>query len=142
MSRRGLGIAIGLALTASAACAAQTPQAGPGAPPVASDADSAAVAPDGDTPPDHPTLVVCATILGTMSNAILEGRATGDRAAIQAAYDAYRRKAAAVMGDDGSRQAIGSSYAFYDSLTPAQLTAASAMCIAAVDADFKEADWW
>lgn len=135
MTRPAPAIAAALALTASAACAAQTPPVGPAAVP-------AVAAPDGDTPPDHPTLVVCATILGTMGNAIREGRATGDGAKIQAAYDAYRRKAAAVMGDDGSRQAIGSSYAFYDSLTPAQLAAASAMCIKAVDRDFAEADWW
>lgn len=138
MSRPGLAIATTFALTASASCGAQTPPVGP----TASATAAPTIAADGDTPPDHPTLVICATILGTMSNAILQGRATGDRAAIQAAYDAYRRKAAAVMGEDGSRQAIGSSYAFYDSLTPAQLTAASAMCIAAVDRDFKEDDWW
>lgn len=101
-----------------------------------------AAAPDGDTPPDHPTLVVCATILGTMSNAILEGRATGDRTAIREGYDAYRRKAAEAMGAVESRQAIGSSYAFYDSLTATQLSAASAMCLAAVDRPVTEDDWW
>jgi len=101
-----------------------------------------AAAPGGDTPPERPTLVVCAVILGTMSNAMLEGRAGGDRAAVLEGYAAYGRKAAAAMGDVGSRQAIGSSYAFYDSLTPAQLTAASDMCLKAVDRDFAEEDWW
>ena len=101
-----------------------------------------AVAPDGDTPPQRPTLVVCTTILGTMSNAIREGRAKGDHAAVLEGYAAYGRMAAEVMGDEGSRQAIGSSYAFYDSLTPAQLAAASDMCLAAVDGEFSEDDWW
>jgi hypothetical protein len=132
VNRRGLAVAAALMLTAPAACAAQQPPAAP--PPTA--------APDGDTPPDHPTLVVCTTILGTMSNAILEGRATGDRAAVLAGYAAYGRKAADAMGDVESRQAIGSSYAFYDSLTPNQLTAAADMCLKAVDRDFAEDDWW
>lgn len=101
-----------------------------------------AVAADGDAPPERPTLVVCATILGTMSNAIREGRARGDHAAVLAGYAAYGQMAASAMGDVGSRQAIGSSYAFYDSLTPAQLSAASDMCLAAVDGDFGEDDWW
>ena len=101
-----------------------------------------AIAPDGDAPPQRPTLVVCTTILGTMGNAIREGRAKGDLAAVLEGYAAYGRRAAEAMGDVGSRQAIGSSYAFYDSLTPAQLAAASEMCLAAVDADFTEADWW
>lgn len=134
MTRRGLGIAAALALTASAACAAQQS-------PVPA-AAAAMTAPDGDAPPERPTLVVCATILGTMSNAILEGRVTGDRAAVLEGYAAYGRKAAAALGDVESRQAIGSSYAFYDSLTPAQLTAASAMCLQAVDRTFGEDDWW
>jgi hypothetical protein len=132
VSRRGLAVAAALMLTGPAACAAQEP---PAAPP-------RVTAPDGDTPPDHPTLVVCATILGTMSNAILEGRATGDRTAIRAAYEAYGRKAAEAMGEVESRQAIGSSYAFYDSLTPDQLAAAAEMCLKAVDRDFPEDDWW
>ena len=132
MSRRGLAVAAALMLTAPAACAAQEP---PVAPPPAA-------APDGDTPPDHPTLVVCTTILGTLSNAILEGRATGDRAAVLAGYAAYGRKAAEAMGDVESRQAIGSSYAFYDSLTAEQLSAAAEMCLEAVDRDFAEDDWW
>ena len=135
MNRRAPAIAAALALTASAACAAQEP---PAAPPTA----RSVVAPDGDTPPDRPTLVVCTTILGTMSNAIREGRATGDHAAVLAGYAAYGRKAADAMGDVESRQAIGSSYAFYDSLTPAQLSAASEMCLKAVDGDFAEDDWW
>lgn len=101
-----------------------------------------AIAADGDARPERPTLVVCATILGTMSNAIREGRAKGDPATVQAGYAAYGRMAAEVMGDVGSRQAIGSSYAFYDSLTPAQLSASSDMCLAAVDRDFGEDDWW
>ncbi|CAN7221569.1 hypothetical protein [Brevundimonas sp. LjRoot202] len=126
--RRGRAAAGLLLALAVAACA---PPAG-----------LAAVAPDGDAPPDRPTLVVCTTILGTMSNAIREGRATGDHAAVRAGYAAYGRMAAKVMGDEGSRQAIGSSYAFYDSLTPAQLSAASDMCLAAVDRDFSEDDWW
>jgi hypothetical protein len=132
VNRRGLAVAAALMLTAPAACAAQQP---PPVPPPAA-------APDGDTPPDHPTLVVCTTILGTLSNAILEGRATGDRAAVLAGYAAYGRKAADAMGDVESRQAIGSSYAFYDSLTPNQLTAAAEMCLKAVDRDFAEDDWW
>jgi hypothetical protein len=132
---RALLIAAILALAASAACAAQDP-------PAAEPAVDVTPAPDGDTPPDHPTLVVCATILGTMSNAILEGRATGDRTAIRTAYEAYGRKAAEAMGEVESRQAIGSSYAFYDSLTPGQLAAASDMCLKAVDRAFAEDDWW
>lgn len=132
MNRRGLAVAAALMLTAPAACAAQQPPAAP--PPTA--------APDGDTPPDHPTLVVCTTILGTTSNAMLEGRATGDRAAVLAGYAAYGRKAADALGEVESRQAIGSSYAFYDSLTPDQLTAAADMCLKAVDRDFAEDDWW
>lgn len=131
MNRRGAAIAAALALTASAACAAQEPPAA-----------LTMAAPDGDAPPDRPTLVVCATILGTMSNAIREGRTTGDHAAVLAGHAAYGRKAAEVMGDVGSRQAIGSSYAFYDSLTPAQLSAASEMCLKAVDGPFAEDDWW
>ena len=127
MNRRGPAIAAALALTASAACAAQEPPA---------------AALDGDTPPERPTLVVCTTILGTMSNAIREDRAEGDHAAVLAGYAAYGRKAADAMGDVDSRQAIGSSYAFYDSLTPAQLSAASDMCLKAVDGDFAEDDWW
>jgi len=126
--RRGRAAAGLLLAMAVAACA---PPAG-----------LAAVALDGDAPPDRPTLVVCTTILGTMSNAIREGRATGDHAAVLAGYAAYGRMAAEVMGEEGSRQAIGSSYAFYDSLTPAQLSAASDMCLAAVDRDFSEDDWW
>ena len=128
MNRRGAALA---AVLAVAACAAPEPPARP-----------TSAAPDGDTPPERPTLVVCATILGTMSNAIREGRATGDHAAVLAGYAAYGRKAAEVMGDEGSRQAVGSSYAFYDSLTPAQLSAASDMCLAAVDREFAEDDWW
>ena len=139
MNRRGPAIAAALALTASAACAAQEP---PASPPASPPAARTIVAPDGDAPPDRPTLVVCTTILGTMSNAIREGRAKGDLAAVLEGYAAYGRRAAEAMGDVGSRQAIGSSYAFYDSLTPAQLAAASEMCLAAVDADFTEADWW
>lgn len=140
MNRRGTAIAAALALTASTACAAQEPPVSPPAARtgVAPDGD----APDGDAPPDRPTLVVCTTILGTMSNAIREGRAAGDHAAVLAGYAAYGRKAAAVMGEVESRQAIGSSYAFYDSLTPAQLSAASDMCLAAVDGEFSEDDWW
>jgi len=130
--RPGLAVAAALTLTA-AACAAQEPPAAPAGPVVAA---------DGDTPPDRPTLVVCTTILGTMSNAMLEGRATGDRAAVLAGYAAYGRKAAAALGDVESRQAIGSSYAFYDSLTPGQLAAAADMCLRAVDRDFAEDDWW
>lgn len=137
MSRRGLAVAAALMLTRPAACAAQEPPAAP-APMAAPDR----AAPDGDTPPDHPTLVVCTTILGTMSNALLEGRATGDRAAVLAGYAAYGRKAAEAMGDVESRQAIGSSYAFYDSLTPGQLAAAADMCLKAVDRPFGEDDWW
>jgi len=128
MNRRGAALA---AVLAVAACAAPEPPARP-----------TSAAPDGDTPPERPTLVVCATILGTMSNAIREGRATGDHAAVLAGYAAYGRKAAEVMGDEGSRQAVGSSYAFYDSLTPTQLSAASDMCLAAVDREFAEDDWW
>lgn len=139
MNRGGPAIAAALVLTAATACAGQTPPAGPA---VAATAALDGAAADGDTPPDHPTLVVCATILGTMSNAILEGRATGDRTAIQAAYRAYGRRAAEVMGAVESRQAIGSSYAFYDSLTPAQLSTASEMCLAAVDRPVTEDDWW
>ena len=105
-------------------------------------AGAQSVAADGDVPPERPTLVVCATILGTMSNAIRAGRAQGDAAAVLAGYADYGRMAAGVMGDEGSRQAIGSSYAFYDSLTPAQLSAASDMCLAAVDGEFGEDDWW
>ena len=105
-------------------------------------ADPWAVAVDGDAPPQRPTLVVCTTILGTMSNAIREGRAEGDHAAVLAGYAAYGRMAAEAMGDVDSRQAVGSSYAFYDSLTPAQLSAASEMCLAAVDGEFTEDDWW
>lgn len=135
MNRRGTAIAAALALTASAACAAQEP-------PVSPAAARTGVAPDGDAPPERPTLVVCTTILGTMSNAIREGRAAGDHAAVLAGYAAYGRKAAEAMGDVESRQAIGSSYAFYDSLTPAQLSAASDMCLAAVDGEFSEDDWW
>lgn len=135
MNRRGPAIAAALALTASAACAAQEP---PASRPVA----RTVVAPDGDAPPDRPTLVVCTTILGTMSNAIREGRAAGDHAAVLAGYAAYGRMAADAMGDVDSRQAIGSSYAFYDSLTLAQLSAASDMCLAAVDGAFTEDDWW
>jgi hypothetical protein len=101
-----------------------------------------AVALDGDAPPERPTLVVCATILGTMSNAIRESRARGDHTAVLAGHAAYGRMAAEAMGDMDSRQAIGSSYAFYDSLTPAQLSAASDMCLAAVGRDFGEDDWW
>ena len=133
MNRTGPLLAAAVLLTGPAACAAQEPQAAPAA---------VAAAPDGDTPPERPTLVVCATILGTMSNAMLEGRASGDRAAVLEGYAAYGRKAAQVMGDVGSRQAIGSSYAFYDSLTPGQLTAASEMCLKAVDREFAEEDWW
>ena len=101
-----------------------------------------AVAPDGDAPPERPTLVVCATILGTLANAIREGRAAGDAAAVEAGYAAYGRKAAEAMGDVGSRQAIGSSYAFYDSLTPGQLERAADMCLDAVDREFAPGDWW
>lgn len=135
MNRRGLAIAAGLALTASVACAAREP---PASPPAA----RTVVAPDGDAPPERATLVVCTTILGTMSNAIREGRATGDHAAVLDGYAAYGRRAAEAMGDVESRQAIGSSYAFYDSLTPAQLSGATDMCLKAVDGDFGEDDWW
>ena len=135
MNPRVAAIGAALALAALAACATQEPPAG-------SPAARTMVAPDGDAPPDRPTLVVCATILGTMSNAIREGRATGDHAAVLAGHAAYGRKAAEAMGDVGSRQAIGSSYAFYDSLTPAQLSAASEMCLKAVDEPFAEDDWW
>lgn len=130
MNRVGRLFAAMIVLTGSAGCAAHT---GP---------LSSAAAPDGDTPPDRPTLVVCAAILGTMSNAMLEGRVSGDRTAVLDGYAAYGRKAAEAMGDVGSRQAIGSSYAFYDSLTPAQLAAASDMCLKAADRDFAEDDWW
>ena len=125
----GLALAAGLLLALAVGACAPT-------------AGLSAVAPDGDTPPQRPTLVVCTTILGTMSNAIREGRAEGDHAAVLAGYAAYGRKAADAMGDVDSRQAIGSSYAFYDSLTPAQLSAASEMCLKAVDGDFAEDDWW
>lgn len=101
-----------------------------------------AVAADGDAPPRRPTLVVCTTILGTMSNAIREGRVRGDHAAVLEGYAVYGRKAAAVLGEVDSRQAVGSSYAFYDSLTPAQLSAASDMCLEAVDREFAAEDWW
>lgn|GEM_PF-5971556 len=139
MTRRGLAIATALTLMMAAACAEPSMSSPP---PMARPGAQVAATPDGDTPPDHPTLVVCATILGTMSNAIIEGRATGDRQAIIDGYRAYGLKAAGAMGDVESRQAIGSSYAFYDTLTPVQLAEASRMCLAAVDRDFQEDDWW
>ena len=133
MRRTGLLLATATILTGAAACATQAPEVA---------AQTLAAAADGDTPPDRPNLVVCAAVLGTMSNAMLEGRASGDRAAVLQGYAAYGRKAAEAMGGESSRQAIGSSYAFYDSLTPGQLAAAADMCLKAVDRDFAEDDWW
>ena len=79
---------------------------------------------------------------GISAHAALAALDPADHAAVLAGYAAYGRKAADAMGDVDSRQAIGSSYAFYDSLTPAQLSAASEMCLKAVDGDFAEDDWW
>ncbi len=104
--------------------------------------DLSAVAADGDVPPERPTLVICAAVLGTLGNAIHEGRSDRDAGRTSAGYRAYARKAAAVLGETESRQAIGSSFAFYDSLTPAQLERASDMCLKAVDREFDADDWW
>lgn len=97
---------------------------------------------DGDIPPARPTLVVCAAVLGTLGNVIHEGRSDRDAGQARAGYRAYARKAAAVLGEPESRQAIGSSFAFYDSLTPAQLERAADICLEAVDREFGPEDWW
>lgn len=100
-------------------------------------------APDGDLPPERPTLVVCAAILGTLGNAIHEGRSDRDPDEAANGYRIYAGRAAAVMGDVESRQAIASSFAFYDSLTSAQLSTAADMCLAAAPREvWAESDWW
>lgn len=90
-----------------------------------------------DQPITAPTLSSCVVVLGLLKIAIEEGRAQGDAAALEAAGVDYRARLKALMGnDDEANQLIGSSVAFFDELTVAQLRSSADLCLAARDRTF------
>lgn len=103
----------------------------------AGEADPFAVEVPADAPPDHASPSVCAVILGRQYDAVSDGKASGDKAALAAGFDAFRAESIRLNdGQVGADQMIGSSIAFYDELTPEQLSAATQMCLAAVGQTF------
>jgi uncharacterized protein len=90
-----------------------------------------------DTPPGHASPSVCVVILGLMREAVLEGRASGDEGVLRSGSKTFRRKADA-LNEGNAQQMIGSTVAFYDGLTPKQLSRATDLCLSAVDEDFTE----
>lgn len=90
-----------------------------------------------DTPPDHASPSVCVVILGLMRQAVLDGSATGDEGLLRYGSEAFREKADE-LNDGDAQQMIGSTVAFYDMLTPKQLSRTADLCLSAVDEDFAE----
>jgi hypothetical protein len=96
---------------------------------------------DTDQPVTRATLSSCIVVLGLLEQAVKHGRTTADLAVLEAAGRDYRTKMKAVMPDDDeSGQMIGSSVAFFDELTPAQLKASVDVCLAAKDQTFTADD--
>lgn len=131
-----------LGLTACDASKKTAPEAPPKPAPV-----QAAVAPPAD--PDIPnydeplttaSMAGCVVVLQLADRAIGAGTLQADSSAVRAAKARYQTQLEAAFDDTERAQLVGSTVAFYDQLTPAQLKSSAEVCLAAQDRHFTAED--
>ncbi|PYB76948.1 MULTISPECIES: hypothetical protein [Rhizobium] len=88
-----------------------------------------------DTLPDHASPSICVVIIGlALENGAIDA---ADEEDYKAAAETFREKSAELNGGkDGANQMIGSSVAFYDALSKADLEKGADMCLSAEDESF------
>lgn len=135
-----------LAILGLAACDASTKAAAEAPAPAPAPAQAAAAPPvDTDIPNyDEPlttaSMAGCVVVLQLADRAIGGGTLQVDRPAIVAAKAKYQTQLEAAYDDDERAQLVGSTVAFYDQLTPAQLKSSADVCLAAQDRRFSADD--
>lgn len=131
---RKLNLAIGLAaLAALAACKPSPPAAAPSA--TVATGPSAPATPGvgepGYSPPDADDgPMECLAYIDLLRNAIRDGKATGNEAALKTASAAMRAEAHKQRSDDEVAQYYASSVAVFDDLTVLELQRKAAHCLA------------
>jgi len=129
-----LGLTACDASTKAAPEAAPAPAQAAALPPV--DAD----VPNYDEPLTTASMAGCVVVLQLANRAIGAGTLQADRLAIVAAKAKYQTQLEAAFDDDERAQLVGSTVAFYDQLTPAQLKSSADVCLAAQDRRFSADD--
>jgi hypothetical protein len=129
-----LGLAACDASTKAAAEAPPAPVQAAAGPPAEADI------PNYDQPLTTASMAGCIVVLQLADRAIGAGTLQADRPAIVAAKAKYQAKLEAAFNEDERAQLVGSTVAFYDQLTPAQLKSSVDVCLAAQDQTFSAED--
>jgi hypothetical protein len=132
-----------LSALALAACqpAANAKKPGPAAPAAAAvQAPAEAEIPNYDEPLTTASMAGCEVVMQLADQAIGAGTLQADRPAIVAAKAKYQAQLEAAFEENERAQLVGSTVAFYDQLTPAQLKSSVDVCLAAQDRHFTAED--